>query len=221
MKQDMVASACPIEKIHVVRCSVDRDFFWGKQRDWSPEKMLKLVSVARLHQEKGLNFLLAACSLLMKLGFTNWELRIIGIGPEQANLSRQAKETGMDLKIVFCGSMPPAGVANELRNAHLFILPSLKETQGVALQEAQATGLPVIASNTGGIPEGVLDGVTGVLIPPGSAQSIVEALMVFIENPQYISEMGMAGQRYVREMFSQENEYAQLAKIYEDLIRKF
>ncbi|MGB0383501.1 MAG: glycosyltransferase family 4 protein [Ardenticatenaceae bacterium] len=218
MKEAMVVSGCPSEKITIIRCGVDTDFFCGDVTPWQRGQPLRLLSIARWHPDKGLRYLLEACRLLNMNGMNNWQLDLIGFGPLEMELKRQAEESGIQEQVHFLGPKSPTEVRAALHRAHLMILPSLKETQGVALQEAQATRTPVIASNIGGIPEGVLDGESGFLIDPQSPQAIMEKINMFLEQPNLFAKMGHAGRRYVTTHFSRQKEYRQLSELYRRVI---
>jgi colanic acid/amylovoran biosynthesis glycosyltransferase len=218
MKAEMIKSGCPEKKIHVVRCGVDTDFFTGEVTKWKRGEPLLILSIARLHPEKGLANLLLACSLLKEHGFANWQLSMVGNGPLESQLRKQVISLGIEEQVIFLGNKTPTGTLNALRNAHLLILPSLKETQGIVLQEAQASCTPVIASNTGGIPEGVVDGSTGLLVAPGSPESIALAIDTFVNNPNLLITMGKAGRRFVEEKFSRRAEHEQLSDIYQSYV---
>ena len=218
MKEIMVESGCSSEKITVIRCGVDTTFFSGDVTPWQIGQRLRMLSIARLHPDKGLTYLLEACRLLNLSGFKNWELKIIGYGKAEAELKQQAKENALQNQVHFLGRQSHQAVRDALRDAHLKILPSIKETQGVALQEAQATRTPVMASHTGGIPEGVLDGESGFLFEPHSPPAIVEKIQRFLENPTWFVKMGNAGRQYVKTRFSRQAEYKQLSELYGSLL---
>jgi colanic acid/amylovoran biosynthesis glycosyltransferase len=218
MKVEMVKSGCPQEKINVVRCGIDTDFFTGDVTEWRPRDTLRLLSIARLHPEKGLSNLLRACLLLNQNGFNRWKLEIIGLGPAELQLKQMANSLGLEKQVEFLGHKTPADVREKLRIAHIMILPSLKETQGVVLQEAQATCTPIIASDVGGIPEGVLDGTTGILVHSNSPVAIAVAIETFIKNPLLLIKMGNAGRRFVEKKFSRKVEYEELSSIYYSLL---
>ena len=219
MKERMVKSGCLGEKITVVRCGVDTDFFCGEVTLWTPGQPLQMLSIARLHPDKGLTYLLDACRSLNLSGFRNWQLKIIGHGKAEAELKQQAKDHGLQNQVHFLRRQPHRAVRDALRDAHLKILPSVRETQGLALQEAQATRTPVIASHTGGIPKGVLDGESGFLFKPQSPPAIVEKIKRFLENPPLFVKMGNAARRYVVAHFSRQEEYRQLSMLYKKIIK--
>lgn len=218
MKDEMNASGCPAEKISVVRCGIDLELFSGDPTALKKNDALRLLSIARLHPEKGLAYLLRACKLLTDKNLINWELKIIGVGPLFDELTGLTRELGLEQQVLFMGKQSSQQIVTELRQAHLMILPSLKETQGVVLAESQAACTPVIASNVGGIPESLVNGETGFLVEPESPQALFEKLQYFIQNPQELQRMGRAGRDFVEKNFSRETEYTRLAGIYKNHI---
>jgi colanic acid/amylovoran biosynthesis glycosyltransferase len=217
MRREMIASGCLEEKIHVIRCGIDLELFSGDPVAWDAGSVLRLLCIARLHKEKGINYLLDACSMLNESGFRNWTLDIVGWGDEDAFLRKQILLNGLEKQVRLLGALPPSSVVEALRRAHLMVLPSLKESQGVALQEAQATCTPVITTSVDGIPEGVLDGKTGILVEPSNSIEIFRAINIFIRNPSLLLSMGKLGRRFVENKFSRSAEYYELAEVY----RKF
>lgn len=220
MKTVMIAAGCPPEKISVIRCGIDTDLFNGQPAPWQPGEQLRLLCVARLHPEKGLGDLLQAGRLLNDAGFGNWQLEIIGWGPQENELKEQSATLGLGNQVRFLGIKTPPEIVAHLRAAHLFILPSLEETQGVVFQEAQATCTPVVATRIGGIPEGILDGETGILVPPRQPEAIRDAVLSMTGSPARFIEMGLAGRRYVLANFSRQDEYKRLNDLYQELVQK-
>lgn len=218
MRSEMIASGCPAEKISVVRCGIDLELFSSEPTELKKNDTLRLLSIARLHPEKGLAYLLRACKLLTDENLTDWELKIIGVGPLFDELTGLTRELGLEKQVLFMGKQSPQQVAAELHLAHLTILPSLKESQGIVLAESQAACTPVIASNVGGIPESLINGETGFLVEPESSQAIFEKIRYFIQNPQELPRMGRAGRDFVEKKFSREVEYTRLADIYKNHI---
>lgn len=214
MKQTMVEAGCPAEKITVIPCGVDTSLFSGFPKEWRPEQRLRILSNARLHGEKGLEYLLQAGRLLNQVGFTGWDLQIIGTGPLESSLKNLAVDLQINEQVSFLGTKTPAEVANLLRQADMFILPSLKETQGVVLQEAQACCIPVIASRLDAVRGGIKEGESGLLTEPGSPEDLMEAIRTLVRNPERIPHMGAAGRAFVLEKFSREAEYRQLNEMY-------
>lgn len=221
MKSEMIKSGCPENKISVVRCGIDQKIFDGEPTKLDDSVKLSLISIARLHPEKGIEYLVEACSLLEKESIVDWELIIVGEGPSRESIEKLIRELGVESKIKILGHQNQSQIVDLLRKSHLHILASIKETQGVALIEAQATCTPVIASNVGGIPESLLDGETGFLVQPKYPYGIVEKIKYFMENPSEIDRMGKNGREFIINNFSRTSEYKQLAKLYDNLIANF
>lgn len=216
---DELASAGIVSpKIRLIRLGVNTDLFSGTPKKWEPGQTLEMLSIARLHPEKGLIYLIQALAHLDRSGFSSWRLRIVGRGDEEVTLQKAACDLGLTDRIEFLGTMSPVKVVEELRKSHVMILPSLQETQGVVLQEAQATCTPVIATTVGGITEGVLDGKTGLLCPPQSPEALAASIMELLRTPARFEEMGIAARQFVQEHFSKQVEYQQLEAIYREVL---
>jgi glycosyltransferase involved in cell wall biosynthesis len=102
----------------------------------------------------------------------------------------------------------------------LFVCPSLYEGFGIAIVEAMAAGRPVVASNTGGIPEIVADGDTGLLVPPGNPTALAEAIASLLSDPARARAMGARGRQRVRERFLVETAVQRHQKLYESLLAR-
>jgi glycosyltransferase involved in cell wall biosynthesis len=105
------------------------------------------------------------------------------------------------------------------RRAALFVMPSYYETFGISCLEAMAFGLPVIATRTGGLPEVVEDGVTGVLVPPGDARALAEAIQDLLRRPELRSRMGQAGRERVLARFTADEAVRQTLRVYDRVNR--
>ncbi|MGH9543064.1 MAG: glycosyltransferase family 4 protein [Terriglobales bacterium] len=166
-------------KVALVRCGV-RPAKYLQPRRPLPQGPLRLLCVASLRPYKGHGTLLAACDRLRgRLDFT---CRLVGWGPLHAPLLGEVRRRGLDSLVTLAGPATEEEVAEELARADLFVLPSIRERSGrmeglpVALMEAMAAGVPVIASRLSGIPELVRPGETGCLVEPGDAPALAEAI---------------------------------------------
>lgn len=144
----------------------------------------------------------------------DWRVLVAGEGSESPKLAAAASAMpGGAQRITFLGA---SSRVSELLNAFdVYVLPSLNEGISNSLLEAMATGLPVIATATGGNPEVVEDGRSGLLFPPGNAPGLGEGLMRLYSEPQLGAELGAAARRRVREEFSIESMVANYEKLYE------
>ncbi|MBA7580334.1 Alpha-maltose-1-phosphate synthase [subsurface metagenome] len=112
------------------------------------------------------------------------------------------------------------GIAEILAKLTLFVLPSIREPLGICLLEAMATGLPVVATNVGGIPEVVKDKETGLLVSPKDPKALAHAILTLLQNGEKAKNMGIAGRKRVEEKFNITTMVRKTEDIYQDLIEK-
>ncbi len=173
--------------IQVIYNGVDLTQFVPEQRQDNGSHILKLLSVARLIEPKGLIYLLEACRFLKERKY-RFRCEIIGgvQGGELAYfvlLKKLRREFGLEECVTFSGAQPFNQVLRRYQTADIFILPCVKAQDGSqditpnSLIEAMAMKLPVISTQSTAIPEIVDDGVNGLLVPPKNGQALAEALM--------------------------------------------
>jgi glycosyltransferase involved in cell wall biosynthesis len=134
----------------------------------------RLLFVGGLVPVKGLPHLLDALAFL-KRQRADWQLDLVGDGPERANYEEMARDLGLTEQVNFHGFRPKAEVPAFMQSADLFVLPSLWDSLPCVVIESLATGLPVVASDVGGIPE-MVDAESGRLAPPGDAAGLRDAI---------------------------------------------
>jgi glycosyltransferase involved in cell wall biosynthesis len=171
-----------------------------------------LGALGRLGREKGFDVLLAAMS---KLPPGEARLLLGGEGTQGEALARQLHDLGLEDRVTMTGFV--ADVPAFLSQIGLFVLPSRSEGLGLVAVEAMAAGRPVIATNVGGIPEVVVDGETGVLVPPEQPDALAAAIHRLLRDPVVAAQMGQAGRRRARELFSAERMAEKTAALYEEL----
>ena len=154
----------------------------------------RLVTVALLTKVKGLSTLLNALGDL-----NDFELLIVGDGPERDSLERQAESLEIQDKVRFIGQVSHEKIWEYLLSSSIFILPSLSEGLPRALLEAMACGLFVVASKVGGIPEVVRDGWNGILVDPGDVQALREAVKRALADKNLIETVGERNKREAQE----------------------
>jgi glycosyltransferase involved in cell wall biosynthesis len=154
---------------------------------------VRCLAVARLVERKGLGCLIRAFALLERGRF---ELDIVGDGPDRHALRELATNLGVAEEVRFLGSLSRPMVAERYRQADLFTLPSTAESFGNVFAEALASGLPIVASQVGGIPDLVEHGSNGLLVPPGDPLRLAQAIRYLADDPQLRSEM--AGRNRVK-----------------------
>jgi glycosyltransferase involved in cell wall biosynthesis len=185
-----------------------------KLRDRSTAQILV---VARLDPVKGLEGLLAALARLARRGI-KFTAGLVGDGPERQSLQKLAKQLNLEDRVKFYGVKSRAEIAEMLRQVDLFALTSYWENQPVALLEALASGLPVVAARVGGIPEFVKPEL-GVLIEPGNVQSIADGLIAVMDHLDDYDSQAIA--RFARANFSYEVVGRQFSQIYAEVIQEY
>jgi glycogen(starch) synthase len=166
--------------------------------DWSggsPAAIPKdavIVAVGRLSHEKGFDVLMEAAALLGY--YPDLRVRIVGDGPERANLEKQRDRLGLGRTVTFEGSVPNADLPAQLGGAHVVVVPSrCQEAFGMVALEAATMGKPVIASNAGGLSEIVVQGRTGLLVEMESPTALAAAIGQLLDDPTAARRMGEAG----------------------------
>ena len=189
------------DKLRIVHCGVDPARYDTGSRD-APGK--RILFVGRLAAVKGVPLLLEA---LAQLRATHPEARLtlVGDGPDRGAIEAQVARLGLGGLVDFTGYADEDGVAAHLARADLFVLPSFAEGVPVVLMEAMAARLPVIASRVAGVPELVIDGESGFLVPPGDVETLTARIDALLADPDRRRTMGEAGRaKVVREYSSAE-----------------
>jgi glycosyltransferase involved in cell wall biosynthesis len=182
----LTARTSPGLRYSVVPNGVDLKLFRPRdesRRDGGP---LRCLAVARLIERKGLGDLLRAFALLER---GRYELEIVGRGPDEALLRALAKDLGVAQEVIFSGSLDRAAVAERYRRADLFTLPSTAEAFGNVFAEALASGLPIVGSDIGGIPDLVEHGRNGLLVPANDPVTLAKAIAYLADDPELRAEM--------------------------------
>ncbi len=169
--------------------------------------------VARLEPEKGHPTLLEAWPAIVR-AVPDVYLLIVGEGSRRDALEAQARELRVAHRVVFTGrrdDVPAVTAALDVA-----VLPSYREAQGLTILEAMALSRPVVASNVGGIPEMVEDGVTGILVPPHDAEALTTAIVRLLTDHSYADMLGRAGHDLVHDRFCIELMVNSVASIYDE-----
>jgi len=156
-------------------------------------------TVAHLSPEKGLRFLVEAAALIPSVR-SRLKFVIVGDGQCRAELESLVRDKGLSDCFSFTGFQDRTVQAT--RSFDIFVLPSLSEGLSSAILTAMACSLPVIATNVGGIPELVKNGVTGLLVPPADPRSLAEAIHQLLDDPDAAFRMGLRGRERAEEHFT-------------------
>jgi len=181
-----------------------------------------ILHVGRLVDKKGGATLLGAFAEVRQT-HPRARLVVIGEGPLAGRLGRRAAALGLGDSVSFPGALPPEEVADRMRRAALLAAPSLTARGGDAeglpnvVVEAAASGLPVVASDHGGIPEAVADGRTGFLVPEGEAKALARRIADLLADAPLRRRMGAAGRALAEEKFDGSRQMRLLEERYDDL----
>lgn len=172
--REMALQTWPGQPIRVIYNGIDTELFKpAPHYNESSNGHLRLLCVSRLIDRKGLDYLFQAVA---EMNDPRLRLDIVGTGGSEQRLKAKIQDLGLETQVHFWGYKTALEVAERYRQADIFILPSLSESQGMVLLEAMSSGLPIIASHVGGIPEVVSDGENGILISPANVDAIVGAI---------------------------------------------
>jgi len=145
-------------------------------------------------------------------------------GPLRGKLKNLTKQLGISGHVRFLGAKTRDQIIKLYSKAHIFMLSSIRnqngseEGQGLVLLEAQSVGLPVVATRVGGIPESVVDGKSGFLVPERDVDALAEKLIYLIEHPEIWPEMGRAGRAFVEINYDINKLNDRLVEIYQQLL---
>jgi colanic acid/amylovoran biosynthesis glycosyltransferase len=215
---------CDPAKIRLNRTSVPMEQFREVPHRCLPTKHAwKVVQASRLIPKKGLFTSLKAFKAFADV-YPNATFEIAGEGPLRPELECETQKLGLREKVRFIGFLNQNDLHELYSRAHLFIHPSEitpdLNQEGVpnSMLEAMATGLPVVATRHGGIPEAIEDGVSGFLVEEGDAHSLAERMLQLAGNRELRDSMGAAGAKQVREKFDSARGIAVLEDCYRNVL---
>ncbi|MEW6573222.1 MAG: glycosyltransferase [Bacillota bacterium] len=171
-------------------------------------------TVARLAPQKGLRYLVEAAALIPPAKRPLFVL--VGDGPLKSELEALAAKRGVDGDFIFAGSRDDVPVV--LKAFDVLALPSTTEGLGVTILEAMAASLPVLATAVGGIPEVVVHGETGILVPPRDPAALANGITELLAVPERAVSFGVAGRKRVCELFTVEKMAGRVMDLYRDAL---
>jgi colanic acid/amylovoran biosynthesis glycosyltransferase len=223
-RQRLEDLGCAKEKIFQLNYLVRLNDFIYKERTVAPGETVRILTIGRLVEKKGIEYSIRAFAIAQK-NYPRIRYDIIGEGPLRSKLEETIKKLRLEKSVYLHGALTGESVRKMLSEAHLFILSSItasnhdQEGTPVSLIEAQASGLPVLSTLHSGIPEVVLDGKSGFLVPEADDDALSERLSYLLEHPQLWSEMGSKGRKHVENYHDIDKLNIQLISLYEKLKR--
>lgn len=182
-----------------------------------PNDKAVILYTGRLIELKGVNHLISALARLKKLQ-KNWICWIAGEGDDQDGFYAQSKSLGLENDIIFLGRRND--IPYLLSQSDIFVLPSLIENQPLSVIEAQITGKPVIVSDTGGLPEMVQHGVTGLIYPKGDIEKLRSHINLLLQYKAYRETLGNNAKNWGMNHWSLDQGVENVIKVYEQAIFK-
>jgi colanic acid/amylovoran biosynthesis glycosyltransferase len=225
-KKWLIKNKCPEEKIEVLPSGIDLREFTFKPRKYEQASPIRLLSVARMKEKKGLRYALDAVGRLINAG-RNLHYTILGDGPLRSELERQTAELGISDYVQMPGMKPHGEVLSEIYRSHVLLAPSITAKNGDhegipnSLKEAMATGIPVISTWHAGIPELVSDRKSGFLVPEKDVEALEDRLRILIDHPDLWEIMGRSGRVMIEKNFDIHFLNARMFELYRMLCSKF
>lgn len=205
LRERVIALGASPERVVQAPVGVNVADFSFRERGVQPGERIRVLTVARLNPWKGVEFGIEAIRALVGSG-VDVEYTVVGDGPRYAEFEALIRTHGLRDRITLTGGLPWDQVLAAYDSHHLFLLPGIvgpnggREAQGKVLAEAQACGLPIVATSVGGIPEVVAPGA-GRLVEPRDPVALASAVRALIQNPDTWPEMGRRGRAFVERHF--------------------
>jgi glycosyltransferase involved in cell wall biosynthesis len=207
----------PVERVRVVYNGIEQDGGGPIQARMNElaRRGPVICALTLLRPGKGIETLIDAAPRILAR-HPNTQIAIGGGGPDIELLRSRTAQRGIASAVHFLG--PTADPLSVLRGATLFVHPSWAESFPYVVLEAMSVGLPIVASDVGGIPEALVDGESGLLVAPGDEQALAAALLGLLEDTARATRMGRAAKRRVEQRFSRQAMIAGLGEVYDEVL---
>lgn len=223
LAERLLTLGCPPERLRINRTGVPLHEFPFVRRDPPQDGRWRFMQACRLIPKKGVATSLCAFAIFQK-EFPNAELVIAGKGPLQSHLEELAEELGVSGKVHFRGFLSQAELLELYATSHFFLHPSEtppdQNQEGIpnSILEAMATGLAVLATRHGGIPEAVEDGRCGYLVEERDFEALAAVMKKIARSPLAFREMGALASESVAANFEQREQIRQLESHYDEAV---
>ena len=212
-------------KIDIVRTGIPLQQFPFREREFPIDGQWQFLHASRLVQKKGIATTLHAFTAFL-IKYPNANLTIAGDGPMLAELKELTRKLKIADRVALPGFLSQEKLRDLYYGSHIFLHPSETGSDGNqegipnSMLEAMATGLPVFATNHGGIPEAIENGVSGVLVPERDYEELSRALLNAAKKPELLAGLARNGAKAVAEKFDQQNQIRRLEEIYLRMLGK-
>ena len=223
LKRALADLGCDPKKIELQRTGIPLEEFPPQERGLPANGEWRFVQAGRLIEKKGLPVSFRAFAVFLRQ-YPNATLTIAGEGPFLSDLQKLARELRIDERVLFTGFISQEQLRDIYYGSHIFLHPSQTghdgNQEGVpnSMLEAMASGLPVFATQHGGIPEAIENGVSGVLVREHDHEALAQALLNAAQDPDFLSRIARSGAEAVRKNFDLITQAQGLEDIYLRLI---
>ncbi len=220
LRRAVIHLGCDAKKIEIQRTGIPLDEFPFRERNFAAAATeWQFVQAGRLIEKKGLPVTLRAFAVFLRQ-HPNAKLTIAGEGPLLGELQKLSRELKIHERVSFTGFISQEQLHEIYYASHIFLHPSQTGRDGNqegipnSMLEAMASGLPVFATQHGGIPEAIESGVSGVLVPEGNYEKFAAALLDAVKDPGFLSQIARNGAEIVRKNFDLYAQAQRLEDIY-------
>ncbi len=211
------------DQVHLITNGIDLDRFVmtndqmrrGARQKWGIGDGPLIGIIARLSDVKGIDVLIKAMPLVFK-EVPSANLLIAGQGPEEIALKKLTQDLGLSAHVHFKSTVNQT--QDYLCAFDVFVMPSLMEGLGLSVMEAQACGIPVVASRIGGLVDLIEDGKSGYLVPVNDPVALANRIVEALEDPQQSKMMAQQARLNIEQHFSVEKMLKQTLKVYHDTV---
>jgi len=218
-RQHALRAGAPAEHIRLVFNGTDLRRFSPDENGNHPDMQYgpnMIFACRQLFPRKGIRFLLEAAAQL-KPRFPDLKVVLAGDGFERPELTRLAADLGIAQDVTFLGWVPNTDLPPYYRAAAVSVIPSLEEGFGIPAAEAMGCEVPVVASDAGGLPEVVENGVTGLVVPRGDPDALAKAIGTLLQDPERRRVMGRAGRQRALRLFDWDRSAEQFEQLYREI----
>ncbi len=223
-REVLIRLGCNKQKVIVHRMGIDTSRFQFFVRKPENNGKVKILTVARLVEKKGVQYGIQAAAKIIKRQRDVIEYKIVGDGPLRTNLENLIKELNVSSNVKLLGWKSQEEIIELMKEADILLAPSVTGENGdqegipVVLMEALAQGLPVVTTYHSGIPELVQDGISGFLVPERDINALAERLDYLIQHPEIWPDIGRAGCKYVEDNYDINKLNDRLVDLYVQLL---
>jgi len=212
--KELAQKTNPKQVVGIIYNGIDIENFKPKTEARPVNNFIITVGASRVTERKGIDYLIKALANLVPQ-YSQLLLRVMGEGDARESLEKLAKDLELEKNIEFIGRIPRENTAPYYQEASIFVLPSFNEGMSNAMLEALASGLPLIATNTGGTSELVEEGVNGFIVKMRDSQDLTDRIEILMKDEDLRKRMGEASRRKAELM-----SWKKVAKKYGELYDK-